>query len=117
MKTDWTGEYYLGMTLKWDYNKIHNDRIVCLSMPGYVRDALIQFQHAYTKRAPLHHHHIKHQSTDENNKWNQSLKPPPLQKNYKKNYKKYARAIDNTMMHALNDLASQITTDKETFTM
>ena len=49
MKTDWTGEYYLGMTLKWDYNKIHNDRSVCLSMPGYVRDALIQFQHTYTK--------------------------------------------------------------------
>ena len=49
MKTDWTGEYYLGMTLKWDYNKIHNDRSVCLSMPGYVRDALTQFQHTYTK--------------------------------------------------------------------
>ena len=23
MKMDWTGEYYLGMPLKWNYNKIH----------------------------------------------------------------------------------------------
>jgi len=49
IKTDWTGEYDLVMTLKCDYIKIHNNRSVCLSMSGYVRDALIQFQHTYTK--------------------------------------------------------------------
>ena len=33
MKTNWDGDYYLGMTLKWNYNKTHNKRSVELSMP------------------------------------------------------------------------------------
>ena len=39
--TDWKGARYIGITLDWDYNK----RRVHLSMPGYVKKALSQFQH------------------------------------------------------------------------
>jgi len=116
MKTDWTGEYYLGMTLTWDYNKIQNDRNVCLSMPGYVRNALIQFQHTYTKntfapspyQAPVYGR--KQQMAP-------NIDTPTFTDKQQKEFQKivgkflyYAWAIDNTMMHALNDLASQITT-------
>jgi hypothetical protein len=38
---DWTGALYLGLTLKWDYK----NRIVDLSMPGYINEALHKFQH------------------------------------------------------------------------
>ena len=37
---DWTGEKYLGLTLKWDYV----NRNVSVSMPGYVKSALLKFQ-------------------------------------------------------------------------
>ena len=33
------------MTLDWDYNKVHNNRSVTLSMPGYVKEALQEFHH------------------------------------------------------------------------
>ncbi len=39
--TDWEGMQYLGLTLDWDYTK----RKVHLSMPGYIKNALICFSH------------------------------------------------------------------------
>jgi hypothetical protein len=39
--TDWEGQLYLGITLKWDYNQ----RTVDLSMPEYVSKALTRFNH------------------------------------------------------------------------
>ena len=50
MKTDWDGDYYLGMTLKWNYDKTHNKRLVKFSMPGYIKEPLIKFQHFTTKQ-------------------------------------------------------------------
>ena len=38
---DWKGKRYIKSTLDWDYNK----RQVHLSMPDYVKKALIQFNH------------------------------------------------------------------------
>ena len=38
---DWTGRNYCGLTLDWHYS----DGYVDVSMPGYVLDALEQFQH------------------------------------------------------------------------
>jgi hypothetical protein len=38
---DWTGKWYIGITLDWDYNK----RQVYLSMPKYMQKALKPFQH------------------------------------------------------------------------
>jgi hypothetical protein len=38
---DWEGKRYIGITIDWDYKR----RQVHLSMPGYIKAALLQFQH------------------------------------------------------------------------
>jgi hypothetical protein len=43
---DWTGGLYCGITLHWDYA----NKYVDLSMPGYIKDALHEFQHPLPKR-------------------------------------------------------------------
>ena len=43
---DWTGDKYLGLTLKWDYV----NRNVSVSMPGYVKAALLKFQREATTK-------------------------------------------------------------------
>jgi hypothetical protein len=55
--TDWSGERYIGLHLKWDYTK----RQVHLYMPGYIKKALLQFQHVLTKKQnqPFPHTPIK----------------------------------------------------------
>jgi hypothetical protein len=45
MKSDWTGGRYLGIYLHWDYT----NGTVTLTMPGYVKNALHQFQHDVPK--------------------------------------------------------------------
>ena len=47
---NWIGNYYLGTTLEWNYHKIHSKRNVRLSMPGYVKEALIKFKHQFIKQ-------------------------------------------------------------------
>ena len=46
---NWKGNYYLGMTLEWNYHKIYSERNIRLSMPGYVKEALIEFKHYFIK--------------------------------------------------------------------
>ena len=116
MKADWTGTRYLGMSLKWTYANIHKDRNVQLSMPGYVNESLILFGHilktpthaASPYTAPIYGKHQQMATvitaptfTDKEVKRLQNICGRFLY---------YARAIDSTMMHALNDLATQITT-------
>ena len=53
--TYWEGKLYIGIALKWDYEKV----TVQLSMPEYVRKALRSFQHdkpniTSTHLAPVH---------------------------------------------------------------
>jgi hypothetical protein len=43
---DWEGRRYIGITLDWDYKR----RQVHLSMPGYIKAALVQFQHKLLKK-------------------------------------------------------------------
>jgi hypothetical protein len=50
---DWTGLLFCGITLKWDYKQ----RIIDLSMPGYVQTALEEFEHP----APNKPEHQPHQ--------------------------------------------------------
>ena len=40
-KSDWTGNRYVGVHLKWNYKK----RTLRSSMPGYVNKALLQFRY------------------------------------------------------------------------
>ena len=116
MKSDWTGEHYLGMTLKWTYARTHKDRNVQLSMSGYVHDSLILFGHLLT--TPTHSAslytspvYVKHQQmapiTKATTFTEKEVKR--LQKTYNR-FLYYALAINPTMMHALNNLATQITT-------
>jgi hypothetical protein len=37
-------EFYLGITIRWDYD----NRTAKLSMPGYVKEAILEFQHEET---------------------------------------------------------------------
>ena len=47
IKADWTGTKYIGIDLKWDYEK----REVTSSMKKYVANALKQFQHPMPTKA------------------------------------------------------------------
>jgi hypothetical protein len=107
---DWTGSLYLGLTLKWDYNK----RTVEVSMPGYVRAALLRFQHpAPTRRQDAPH------------SWNQPTygakvqyaddpdDGPPLSAQSSTHVQKivgvflyYGMAIDSTMLVSLGSIAT-----------
>jgi hypothetical protein len=108
--TDWEGKLYCGVTLKWDYQK----RTVELSMPGYVAAALHKFQHP-APRQPCHapsawnkpQYGVKIQMTSPLDT------TPSLTDNQTKRLQKvvgtflfYARAVDGTMLHALNALAA-----------
>jgi hypothetical protein len=52
VKPDWTGTKYLGLTLRWNYQQ----RWVDVSMPGYIRRALLRFAHSMPDR-PQHSPH------------------------------------------------------------
>ena len=56
--TGWEGTRYLGLTLDWDYNGRH----VHLSMPGYIKKALIRFGHVPPAK-PQHQPHKHTKST------------------------------------------------------
>ena len=43
--TYWEGKLYFSVTMKWDYTKIYVD----ISMPGYVKEYLNQFNHRQPK--------------------------------------------------------------------
>ena len=107
---DWTGRTYCGLTLDWNYKEGYVD----VSMPGYVVDALQQFQH--TK--PTRMQHTPH-------KWNQPAygqriqyadadKSKKLDKNGKRNIQSivgkflfYGRAVETPILTALNDIGTQ----------
>jgi hypothetical protein len=41
ISSDWNGGAYCGLTLDWDFK----NRTVDLSMPGYIKAALLKYQH------------------------------------------------------------------------
>ena len=47
---DWQGGRYLGLTMDWDYNKVHSKRKVHILMPGYKDAALLRFDHKQPNR-------------------------------------------------------------------
>ena len=47
---NWKGDYYLGMTLESEYNKIHSERNIQLLMPGCIKEALIEFKYHFIKQ-------------------------------------------------------------------
>ena len=59
MTTDWSGDKYIGISLKWDYKNI----ILDTSVPGFVKSKLHEYrhpapakpQHAPSKAAPINY--------------------------------------------------------------
>ena len=104
------------MTLEWTYHKIHSEQNARLSMPGYVRDALIEFKHNFVKqqfsaspfRDPIYGRKVQYADVIDIPTF--TKKQIHLLQRICGKFLYYARAIDSTMMHALNDLASQVTT-------
>ena len=112
--TDWTGNRFIGVHLDWNYKT----RELKSSMLGYVKRALLQFQH----EAPNKTQHSpsayvppifgsrKQQMTNIDTS-------QPFTKDDAKRLQKicqkflyYAQAIDSTMLHPLNTVATQVTT-------
>ena len=107
---DWDRTLYIGMSLKWDYK----NRTVELSMPGYIKEALQRFAHP--NPSSLQHspfkwtrpiYGAKQQFAPEDNC------TPFLSTQDTKQVQQvvgtllyYARAIDNTILPALNDIVA-----------
>jgi hypothetical protein len=118
VSTDWDAKRYCGITLEWNYLKGE----CWLSMPGYVKDALHIFQHPRPKKPqhapspwtqPIYGKHTQMSKAHDTS--------APLNKGRVKILQKvvgkflfYARAVDNTMLHTLNCLASQQTKGNQT---
>jgi len=108
---DWTGSKYIGITFDWDYA----NKRVHLSMPGYISKALQRFGHERPRRlqnsphphvAPPYGAKAQYVEPDEIS--------TPLDKEGKKYIQAvtgtllyYSRAVDPTMLVALNAIATQ----------
>ena len=109
--TDFTGVKYCGLTLLWDYT----NRTVQLSMLGYIKAALLRFQHETPTRpehAPYKYFNLTY-----------STQPPePIPENTSTPLIKsqitriqqivgilfyYARAVDTILLTTLNNIATQ----------
>jgi hypothetical protein len=109
LKVDYDGKQYVGITLDWNYE---TRELIC-SMPGYVAQALKEFEHAtptthYTAPSKIERpdYGVKVQYVKEDlTKQLQAEQIKFLQRVTGK-FLFYARAIDNTMLHAINDIAT-----------
>lgn len=108
---DWEGQLYCALALNWDYN----ERSVTLSMPGYIAAALHKFQHP-TPPKPQHAPHAW-TAPQYSSKTAQLAMPiddsPPLPADQVQRIQQvvgtllyYARAVDSTLLVALNTIAS-----------
>ena len=109
--TDWSGSKYLGLDLDWDYEK----REVHLSMWGYIRRALIRFQHERPKRdqnQPYPHTPIKYgekiqHSEPDDDSPELDRKAAIFIMQVTGVFLYYARAVDGLMLPALSAIASE----------
>lgn len=109
MTSDWTGSRYIGIDLDWDYNK----RTLRTSMNGYIEKALLQFQHPKPKQhhfAPSTHTEPTYGARIQLAKVDSSPPMTPTQTKFLERvcgkFLYIARALDDSTMHAINDLAS-----------
>ena len=108
---DWTGKKYIGIRLDWDYR---NQR-VHLSMPGYISKALQRFAHEQPRRVQNSPHPHVPPTFGAKVQYVETDKPSvPLDKEGQKYVQAvtgtllyYARAVDSTMLVALNAIATQ----------
>jgi hypothetical protein len=117
-KVDWDASLYSGIHMVWDYDA----RTCDISMPNYVSKALQRFEHEQPAR-PQHAPHpwtppVYGAKTQYTPLADVSPVVPPAQRTRIMEIIGtllfYARAIDNTMLVALNALASQQATPTQT---
>jgi len=107
-KVDEEAKQYVGIHLKWDYTK----QTVKLSMEGYVKQALLEFEHE-APRTPCHSpsrytmpkygSRVQYVKIDETAPLNTDQTTFIQHAVGKLLY--YARAVDPTMLHAINDIS------------
>ena len=108
---DWKGNKYIGITLDWDYDKGQ----VHLTMPGYVKKALKQFQHETPKKhqnSPFPYTEPTYGATKQYAK--EESKTAKLDKKGKRFVQQvcgkflfYGRAVDSTVLTPISAIASQ----------
>ena len=116
VKSDWETTFYLCITLQWDWK----NQTCKLSMPGYVKQALLKFNHVLQQacyspspyQPPVYGKKQQMVYVD---------KTEPMDKTQIKllqqvceTFLYYATAVDCTMLHALNDLATRVTDGTQT---
>ena len=115
---DWSGSRFCGITLKWDYQ----ERSVVLSIPGYVQNALKKFQHNPPARAQYSPHPVNPIQYGPIQYAEQPEQPTNNAEDVKTcqqiigTFLYYARAVDGTMLPALNSL-SEVQTSPTPTTM
>jgi hypothetical protein len=106
---DWTGESYLGLTLKWSYPAGYVD----ISMSDYVPKALAKFQHDHPKSAqhaphqwtqPAYGQKVQYANTDQSPLLNK--KDTQRVQSVSGTFLYYARAVDPTILPALNEISN-----------
>ena len=108
---DWTGNKYIGITFDWDYinKRVH------LSMPGYIEKALQRFGHERPRRLQFSPHpHVAPTYGAKTQFVAPEVPSAPLDKEGQKYVQAvvgtllyYSRAVDPTMLVALNAIATQ----------
>ena len=112
-KVDWEAKQYIGINLECNYG----NREVTLSMKNYVIQALKELGHTAPKRpqyAPSHMKRPDYGQKVQYVKTDETEPMTPTEVTYKEKvtgkFLFYGRAIDNTMLHALNHIASSAKT-------
>ena len=110
METDWDGALYCGITLDWHYDAGYVD----ISMPNYVHKNLVKYNHKKPKR-PQHCPYEpapKHFGKKSNESHEEEESPPLNDEDHKLvqqvlgSFLYYGRAVDVTILHALNAIAA-----------
>ena len=106
--TNWMGDKYIGIDLKWNYEKCE----LITSMKGYVKRALQKFRHPN----PTKNHHGPEISNPPDYGQQQQMelidKSPALHEQQINRIQKICEK-DNTMQHALNNIAVAATKSTE----
>jgi hypothetical protein len=107
---DWAAKLYSGMTLKWDYK----NRTCDITIPGYVSNMLIKFQHDPTKHPQQTPSRYVTPVYGAKTQYATKYETPPLTAKQCLNIQKvtgsvlyYARAVDPTVLMLLSDIATE----------
>ena len=111
MEEDWKGELYCGITLKWNYAEGYVD----IAMPNYVQKQLVKYRHNAPKRpqycpyepAPVQYGRKSQELPVEEESKLLDKEGKLRVQQVIGSFLYYARAVDMTILHALNSIAAE----------